>query len=126
VAGWITLLKNVPWAEVVNRAPAIADGARKLWQTLRKKPAGEAADNPPAAENDATDIAAQLHALKREVADLRQQMIATSELINSLADQDAQLIQRIEALRKRQRWLAAGLVALALGAAALLLFLTGR
>ena len=29
---WITVLKAVPWTEVVRNAPAVAEGARKLWE----------------------------------------------------------------------------------------------
>lgn len=29
--GWLTILKSVPWAEVISNAPKVAEGARKLW-----------------------------------------------------------------------------------------------
>ncbi len=44
-------------------------------------------------------------ALEAAVADLHGQMLASSELIRELADQDAQLIQRIETNRVRVLWL---------------------
>ena len=27
---WLTVLKMVPWGEVINNAPKVADGAKKL------------------------------------------------------------------------------------------------
>ena len=44
-------------------------------------------------------------ALEAAVADLHSQMLASSELIRELADQNAQLIQRIEINRVRVLWL---------------------
>ncbi|MDP3225514.1 MAG: hypothetical protein Q8M96_20455, partial [Rubrivivax sp.] len=36
--GWMTVLKLVPWGDVIKNAPAVAEGARKLWDS-RKTPA---------------------------------------------------------------------------------------
>ena len=55
------------------------------------------------------------------MSDLHGQMLASSELIKELAEQNAQLVKRIEANRKRTLWLAAA--TLALGIAALSGFL---
>src|SRR5262245_33393504 len=40
----LTVLQNVPWSDVIKNAPKVADGARKLWQSVGKKaPPAEAA-----------------------------------------------------------------------------------
>jgi hypothetical protein len=55
--------------------------------------------------------------LQVAVADLHQQMLASSELIQALADQNTQLIRRVEVNRVRLLWLAALLLALVMALA---------
>ena len=61
---WLAVLTSVPWKEVISKAPAVADGARKLWNNVGKKPAEQA---PVAAQAAAqplsdTEIIATLQA----------------------------------------------------------------
>lgn len=94
---WMTILSNVPWGEVITRAPAVAEGAKKLWQRVGKaQPASEAPDS--------------LAQLQARVADLEAEMVASSELIRALAEQQAQLVGRLDGLRRTVGWLLAGLV----------------
>jgi hypothetical protein len=37
--GWLTVLKMVPWGEVIENAPKVAIGAKKLWDKVGRKPA---------------------------------------------------------------------------------------
>lgn len=37
-AGWLTVLKMVPWGDVIENAPKVAQGAKKLWSSVGKKP----------------------------------------------------------------------------------------
>ena len=105
--GWLTVLKSVPWAEVISNAPKVADGAKKLWSTIGKKspaPQADAAREEPAHSPDDPSVAAlqtRISALESEAADLHDQMLASSELIKALAEQNTQLIQNIEANRVR-------------------------
>lgn len=105
--GWLTVLQMVPWSDVIKNAPKVADGAKKLWSTVGKKP-------PPAPPADAgTSVqqspegqaigALQAHVLALESAtqDLHEQMLASSELIKALAEQNTQLIRRAEVNRVR-------------------------
>lgn len=128
--GWLTVLQSVPWSDVVSNAPKVAAGAKKLWNAVGKKPPampnpapqGQAALLP---EGQAVAAwAARIGSLETAAAELKSQMAASSELITSLAEQNTQLILRIETLRHRLRWLAGGLaVALGLAAAGLALVL---
>ncbi len=128
--GWFTVLKNVPWTTVISNAPVVADGARKLWKTVANKRASHESDaeaasatdqqaTPPAANQAPLD--ARLGELSQSVDRLEQQMLASSELINALAEQNAQLVERVESNRVRTLWLtrlaafAAVLAGLALG-----------
>lgn len=122
--GWLTVLKMVPWDDVIKNAPRIADGAKKLWSTVAKKPPATEAlrVSTHAAAPEAPSLAQcqqQLDTVVAEVADLHQQMLESSELIRALAEQNAQMIKRLEVTRLRVLALGAVLVALlvALGVA---------
>ena len=116
--GWLTILKSVPWTEVIKNAPKVAEGAKKLWNAVGKqRAADEAADvgAQPAASHEPHTLEAleaRAAALEAAVSDLNQQMLASSELIKELAEQNAQLVKRIEANRKRTLWLAAATLVL--------------
>lgn len=119
--GWLTVLSQVPWTEVINNAPKVADGAKKLWKSVAGK-AGDAsapteASQVPASAEALSPVAmeARIRELEAMVGELHAQVVASSELMKQLAEQDTQLVQRIEANRVRTLWLAvlsvAGLVA---------------
>jgi hypothetical protein len=97
--GWLAVLQIVPWNEVMKNAPMVADGARKLWNAIARKKFPS-----PEALAIAT-LPAQVAALEIAVADLHSHMLASSELIKALAEQNTQIIQRIEANRIRVLWL---------------------
>lgn len=120
--GWLAILKIVPWSEVISNAPKVADGARKLWNAVAKKAASPTVldlhAQPPSASEPHTLAALEVRtsALEAVVSDLQGQMLACSELIKTLADQNAQLIHRIETQRARLLWLCAASAVLAVAA----------
>lgn len=112
--GWWSVLRTVPWSEVINAAPQVATGARRLWDTVARKsgPAGGAPGMAPGAyvdEQPQDDVFGTLvmRVEKNEstLADLRNQMLQASEIIANLADQNAQLIAKMELARTRLLWL---------------------
>lgn len=133
---WLTILKNVPWSTVIETAPVVADRAKKLWKNVAARSAtpSEATDAPadtapaaPSAAAASSDASpellelearlqarydARLEAAQAEVAELRRQLLATTEFINTLADQNALLIQRAETNRVRIVWLTLAVVVL--------------
>ncbi len=120
----MSVLKMVPWRDVISSAPKVADGAKKLWDTVAKK-AGVPVESAPADSTDtpqdlpASELLAQLQTQltqqEQRLSELHQQMISSSELIQTLAEQNAQLVQRVEANRVRVRWLTLAVVLLGLG-----------
>ena len=118
--GWLMVLQSVPWSDVIANAPKLADGAKKLWNAVARKPAlpqQPITPAQPAASSDSPALAAletRAAALETAVSDLHGQMIASSELIQALAEQNAQLVKRIEANRVRMLWLTAATAVLAL------------
>ena len=109
---WLVVLQSVPWTDVVRNAPKVADGAKKLWNAISNTspaPELEARGEPPALVPEAqaiTKLQTHLASVEAAVADLHDQMLASSELIKALAEQNTQLIKRIEANRVRVLWLA--------------------
>lgn len=115
--GWFSLLKTVPWAEVIATAPVVADGAQKLWKKVSRTSAPAPAATKPVVLATENDILGQLQAriitLEATTAELHAQMQASTELIQALATQNTELVQRAEVHRVRLLWVSAGLVALA-------------
>lgn len=112
----MTVLAAVPWTDVIRNAPKVAEGAKKLWSSVGGKRGGTHVASPAAGP------AARLEALEATVDELSRQMQASAELIKALADQNAQLIRRIESNRRRTVGLSVlvllllvGLIALSLG-----------
>jgi hypothetical protein len=117
--GWLTVLKAVPWSEVIHNAPVVVDGAKKLWGSVSRQPQPAAAAPTAApASNPQPALEGRIGALEAALADQHAQLLASSELIKALADQNAQLIGRIDALRRMLTWLAAAGALVALAAAA--------
>jgi hypothetical protein len=115
---WLTVLKLVPWTDVIKNAPAVADGAKKLWKSVGKNTAtdtNEAPTTPASALSTLPESQAiallerQIGTLEVTVGELHQQMLESSELIKALADQNTQLIKRVE-VNRRRIWVLAGLV----------------
>lgn len=113
---WLTVLQSVPWGEVVGNAPKVAAGAKKLWSTVTRKaavPSGVTIESQEALIPGPQSIAAlesRILALEAASAELQGQMLASSELIQALAEQNTQLILGVETMRKRLGWLAVAFV----------------
>jgi uncharacterized protein YlxW (UPF0749 family) len=118
--GWMSVLKMVPWGDVMEGAPKVAAGAQKLWQSVAKKPQPSAEPAAPA-QPQPDALQAQVVQLQQAVTELQQQMRTSSELIESLAEQNTQLIARVEVNRRRLLGLAglSLLLVVAFGALAL-------
>lgn len=116
-------LKLVPWSKVLENAPMVADTAIKLWNKVanRSKP-----DSPPGKQTIATAntspsesdlLTVRVQTLEERVKILQDQIQVSSELIKELAEQNTQLVLRIEMNRAR---LVRLMIATALGGTLLL------
>ncbi len=117
--GWFSLLKTVPWADVIATAPVVADGAKRLWKSVAKKPAAAPAPAASAVTGEVAPLAqlqARIAALELGSDELRTQLRSSTELIQSLAEQNAVLVQRVEAHRVRLLWTTWAVAALAIAA----------
>ena len=104
---WLTLLSSVPWKDVISNAPKVADGAKKLWKSVAKKsaPAGssgtQATPSRSPEEQTIATLDTRIIELKAEVSSLNEAMLASSEVIAALAEQNTQLIKSIAIFRGR-------------------------
>lgn len=101
---------------------------KKLWGSVGKKPAAPVIApidaGVPAEAPSVIKLATRVAVLEEASRELHSQMLASSELITTLAEQNAQLIQRIERNRLQLMWLAGvSAVSAVLGVAALVVVL---
>lgn len=121
--GWMTVIKAVPWGEVIANAPRIAGAAKKLLsgaagtQPATDKVAPGAADVLQGGDS----LESRLRKVEADAAALHRQLLASSELIRNLAEQNEQLVVRIDANRARLGLLTAASVILGIAVAVLLL-----
>jgi hypothetical protein len=123
---WLTVLQAVPWSDVIRNAPKVAEGASKLWDTVGRKMSSRPASAPSATQPNASPLESRVATLEATVADLHAQMMASSQLIKELAEQNTQLIRRAEINRVRTLWLAGVVAVLGVIAALWLFGGTGR
>ena len=102
--GWITAFKIIPWTHVIAAAPSVVRSARRLWTAVREKEVDSQAEGP------AQTPEARWRDLETQVEALRKELAAASELIRSLAEQNARLVEFVGVLRIRTRVLLAAAV----------------
>lgn len=104
---WLKVLKSVPWSEVISAAPQVANSARRLWDTVGRKgidmpntELDEAVAHMPVDDGMAL-IATQVEQQDIAITRLQGQMRDASRLIAELADQNSQLVAKLQAARER-------------------------
>jgi hypothetical protein len=129
----ITVLSNVPWGQVIDAAPKVAEGATKLWGavTRRKKSdaevapqAGAGATGGDVPDDSLQRLRADVQVLQASVGELREELLSATGLIKQLADQNTVLVQRVELHRRRLAlvtYLTAGAVTMLVSAVVYLL-----
>ncbi len=104
----ISVLSNLPWGQVVDAAPKLAEGAGRLWDAAKhfRKPKPVSVNQSNATQAD--QLQARLAELDATVQELREQVQATAGVVKELADQNARLVQRMEETGLRLRRIAIG------------------
>jgi hypothetical protein len=121
---WITALKLVPWGDVIEATPQVLKAAKGL---LRKKeaaaeaaaaatePVGRLAATPHTAGEQALQL---IQSLEGRIQQLEQGQQQSAELIQQLAEQNAQVIRTVDLLRtgaQRLAWACGGLAVVVVG-----------
>lgn len=117
---WLSALKILPWADMIDYAPQVVSGAQKLWQRVRKKdveplPGVDALPKSPEA------LAAEIQQLQQQINELQTEQLELSKIIKELADQNQRLVQAVDVLRVRSKVLLYGFVAIGIALIALYL-----
>lgn len=100
----VRVLASIPWDQVVDAAPKIAEGAGRLWDATKdlRTPKTLSSDAPVSGQATEMDqVKTRLSDLEGTVQEMREQMQASASVIKDLADQNALLVQRIELARLR-------------------------
>lgn len=124
MVGWVTALKLVPWGDVIEATPQILQAAKSCWAPparakQRRRQQGSIAD---AGTEAALPTDVQLKHLRERVLQLEQEQLDGAALIQSLAQQNAQVIQAVEDLRQHNRRLTLALTIVACACAGLLVW----
>ena len=119
---WLVVLQSVPWTDIIRNAPKVAEGAKKLWGTVKGKSSSDinnaATDQSSLVDpNSLEGLNLRVQTMEIAITELHEQMLASSELIKTLAEQNTQLVGHIEINSRRLTWLS--LVTVILGIVAL-------
>jgi hypothetical protein len=117
---WLTALKAVPWADVVQAAPGIVQGARKLFTAAKEYAATADKASTNAQATKRTDaLEARLQGIESGLGALATESRASAGLIRSLAEQNANIVAALDVMRNRVRVLTGACIVLAIALVAL-------
>ncbi len=125
MVGWISALKIIPWSDVIEAAPGLAKSARKFFTKTQQQTEVPVEVDVPAGDVSLGHLQSRIHHLEQSLAQMAQQQKASAELIESLAEQNAQVVRAIDVLRVRTRLLIGASVVLLLACVALAFTVTG-
>ncbi|MGV8935146.1 MAG: hypothetical protein ACOH1I_11005 [Gallionellaceae bacterium] len=120
---WLVVLQSVPWTDVIRNAPKVAEGAKKLWGTVKGKSSSDVNNADSTDQSSLVDpnslegLNLRVRTMEIAITELHEQMLASSELIKTLAEQNTQLVGHIEVNSRRLTWLS--LITVILGIVAL-------
>ena len=110
---WGTIASAIPWSEVINRAPEVLRGAKKVWQKIgRKAEAGVPAQPLPGATPEE-----RVTALETRCHDLETRLQESTDVLAQVAEQQTGLIAEVARLQRRSRRLMMAVVILGLALA---------
>lgn len=77
--------------QLIVAAPAIARGARRLWTEIRK----------PSDDGATGERGDRLERLEAQVDELKKELLASSQVIKAMAEQNERLLEAVGILRMR-------------------------
>jgi len=110
--GWMTALKIIPWGDVLESAPHIVKAAKHLFSTTKADADSfSKAPNSPAGDGLA-NLDKRTRLLEARIVELSNEQESSTELIKSLAEQNALIVEAIEVFRVRVKILLIGCISL--------------
>jgi len=108
--GWINALRVIPWKDVLEAAPGMVKGAKRLFTAGK-----EETNSQPMANSSSTMVSFdaeglanldnRVHHLQSKLIELNSDHISSAKLIKSLAEQNAQVVNAIKVLQVRIKML---------------------
>ncbi len=111
MAIWMTALKIIPWGSVLESAPHIVKAAKHLFSETKADTGGFSAANSSTSTGPAS-LENRIRLLEAKIAELSDEQRSSAELIKSLAEQNALIVEAIEVLRVRVKILLIGCISL--------------
>jgi chromosome segregation ATPase len=96
-------LKSVPWSTIVSNAPLIIGGAKKLVSLVQNKPAGAGEVTSGLPGTSGAGARPEFAALQARIQQLEQEQREAADLLRTMAQSHDQMVQALEALRRRAR-----------------------
>ena len=120
MAIWMTALKIIPWADVLESAPHIVKAAKRLFSATKADASTFAESSTESStESSASTAGSSLANLTKRVrllearfVELSDEQKSSTELIKSLAEQNALVVEAIEVFRVRIKLLLTVCIAL--------------
>ncbi|HEY6043804.1 MAG TPA: hypothetical protein VIU43_02800 [Nitrosospira sp.] len=101
--GWMTALKIIPWSNVLESAPHIVKAAKHLFSATKTDSENFATGPGAPAGEDFASLNKRVRVMEAKIAELREEQKSSAELIKSLAEQNAFVVEAIEVFRARLR-----------------------
>ncbi|SEK91739.1 hypothetical protein [Nitrosovibrio tenuis] len=99
--GWMTALKIIPWGNVLESAPHIVKAAKHLFSTIKTDSDSFGAGSSAPGGDDFVNLNRRIRVMEARIAELREEQKSSAELIKSLAEQNAFVVEAIEVFRAR-------------------------
>jgi hypothetical protein len=103
---WVTALKMVPWADVIQAAPSVLKAAKGLMKKSPEQELEEAAQvafpdsQAPSLASNAGELALQQVALlEARIQHLEAAQRASNQVLEKMAEQQAQIVKTVGLLR---------------------------
>jgi hypothetical protein len=124
--GWMTALKIIPWSNVLESAPHIVKAAKHLFAATKANRDSFTTSHGAAASDDITPVSRRIQVMEAKIAELREEQKSSAELIKSLAEQNAFIVEAFDVLRLRLKIVLVVCVLLSGALAGLIFWLAAR
>ncbi|HEV7929814.1 MAG TPA: hypothetical protein VGP12_06745 [Nitrosospira sp.] len=104
--GWMTALKIIPWGSVLESAPHIVKAAKQLFSAVKTDTSGFSAERGSSPDDGTASLEKlnkRTRLIEAKIAELNDEQKSSAELIKSLAEQNALIVEAIDVFRVRVR-----------------------
>lgn len=123
MALWMTALKIIPWGEVLESAPHIVKAAKHLFSATKTDAGGFAEASNSSSGDGFANVDKRIRLLETRIIELSDEQKSSTELIKSLAEQNALIVEAIEVFRVRVKILLVACISLVVVLAGLVFWL---